>query len=145
MCIIRDDAESGIRRVLLHNPSQRHLRRGSHRVRLVQDNQLVCSHRTRGPGSRVHGEDLLRAGEGLDLFADDIDTAIIGGIELEDHLAHVLGAIDSARESEDSRCFSCSWRTVEKEMGKSLGFWSVLCCSIAGSTYVCVYELVDGG
>jgi len=32
----------------------------------------------------------------LDLLAYHIDTSIVAGVELEDHLAHILGAIDSS-------------------------------------------------
>jgi hypothetical protein len=55
---------------------------------------------------------LLRAGKGFDLFADDIDTAVIGGVELENHLPHVLGTIDSAGEGKDRGRFACTRRTV---------------------------------
>jgi len=112
VCIVCNDAESGVRRVLLHNSSQCHLCRGCHRVRLVKDNQLVCSNRSRGIGSGAHGEDLLRAGKSLDLFADNVDAAVIGGVEFENHLAHILGAIDSACQGENGRRFACSGRAV---------------------------------
>lgn len=40
MRVIRNDTKPRIRRVFLHDPSQRHLCRRSHSIRLIQDNQL---------------------------------------------------------------------------------------------------------
>lgn len=90
MRIVCNYTESGICRIFLHNPSQRHLCCRSHRVCLVQNNELVLCDRGRAIGGGVHSEDLLCAGEGLDLFSYNIDTTVVGGIEFEHHLAHVL-------------------------------------------------------
>lgn len=101
MRIIRNNAKPRIHRILLHNPPQRHLRRTRHRIRLIQNNQLEPRHRARSR-RRAHREDLLRARERLDLLAHDIDAAVVGGVQLENHLAHVGGAVDAAGEGEDS-------------------------------------------
>lgn len=119
MCIICNDAKSCVRRIFLHDPPQCHLRRGRHGVCLVQNDQLVCWHGGRCRG-RVHGEDLFCASEGFNLFADYVDTTVVGGVELKDHLPHVLRTVDFSCKGEDCRCLSGSGRTVEEEMWESL-------------------------
>lgn len=42
MCVIRNDTESRVRRIFLHDPPQRHLGRRRHRIRLVEYDKLVC-------------------------------------------------------------------------------------------------------
>lgn len=54
--------------------------------------------------------------EGLDLLADDIDTTVVAGVELQNHLSHVSVTIYSPRECEDCGGFPSTWRSVEKEM-----------------------------
>lgn len=120
MRIIGNDTKSRVRGILLHDTSERHLRRVGHGIRLIQHNELEPGHRvTLGC---AHGEDLLRAGERLDLLAHDVDTTVVGGVELEHHLAHVGGAVDAACESEDGGCLAGTGRAVEEEMGEFVGF-----------------------
>jgi len=63
----------------LHRAAERALRVGSHRVCLVQDQQLEGRARVARRGRAD------RAGrESLDLGADDADAALVGGVELQD-------------------------------------------------------------
>ena len=142
MCIIRNDAESRICSIFLHDSPQRHLRSRGHSVCLVQDDELVSRDGGSRVGGRVQGKDLFRAGEGFDLFADDVNTAVVRCVEFEDHLPHVFGAVDPAGEGEDCRRFPCSRRAVEEEMGQPL--WRVSrSYQETRNSYVCVYKLVD--
>ena len=36
-------------------------------------------------------------GEGFNLFSDYVYSSVVAGVEFEDHLAHVLGAVYSPR------------------------------------------------
>jgi hypothetical protein len=122
MRIIRNNTEPRVRRILLHNPPQRHLRRRRHRIRLIQYNQLIRRHRLPARLARGGREDLPRAGERLDLLAHDVDAAVVGGVELENHLAHVLDAVDAARESEHGGGLAGAGGAVEEEVGEAVGF-----------------------
>lgn len=57
-----------------------------------------------------------RTCECLDLFSHDVNSTVVTGIEFQDHLPHVLGAIDTSCEGKDRRSLSGSGRSVEKEM-----------------------------
>jgi hypothetical protein len=116
--VVGDDAETSVGGVLLHDSSQSHLSSRGHSIGLIKNDKLeVCRAAVTTGLVTQGGEDLFCAGEGLDLLADDIDTTIIRGVEFEDHLTHVLVAIDATGESEDCRGLSGSWRAVEEEMG----------------------------
>lgn len=128
MRVIRNNAEPRVGRVLLHDPAQRHLRRRRHGVRLIEDNQLIRRHRL-GPGLGGGREDLPRAGERLDLLAHDVDAAVVGGVELEHHLPHVLDAVDAPGQCEDGGGLAGAGGAVEEEVGEAVGF----------------HEAVDGG
>src|SRR5271170_1161906 len=65
------------------------------------------------------GEYLLGAGKSFDLFTHDINAAVVGGIQLEDHLTQILRAIDLAGESKDSGSFTGARGTVEEEVRES--------------------------
>jgi hypothetical protein len=56
------------------------------------------------------------------LFAHDIDASVVGGIELQDHLAHVVVAVDVAGEGEDGGGFTRAGGSVEEEVGEAVGF-----------------------
>ena len=57
--VVGDDAEAGVGRVFLHDPTQRHLRRRGHGVCLVEDDELEV--RDRRGVALLDGEDLFRA------------------------------------------------------------------------------------
>ena len=117
MRVICNNAKSCIRRVLLHDTSERHLRRARHGIRLVEDDQLECRQAGRVLGGGYRAEDLLGGGEGLDLLAHDVDAAVVGGVEFEHHLPHVLDAVDVPGEGEDGGGLACAWGTIEEKMG----------------------------
>ena len=52
----------------------------------------------------------------LDLFSNYLDTSVVTGIELEDHLPHVLVAIYPPCQREDCGCLARSGRPVEEKM-----------------------------
>lgn len=128
--VVGNDAEARVGRVLFHDAAQRHLRRVGHGVCFVEDDELEAGHG--GCARRLgaaHAEDLLGAGKGLDLLAHHVDAAVVGGVELEDHLPHVGGAVDAPREGEDRRRLARAGGAVEEEVGEAVG----------------LDELVDGG
>jgi hypothetical protein len=114
--VVCNDAEARVGRVLLHDAAEGHLSGVCHGVGLVKDDELEA--RNACPrGRRAHREDLLCGGEGLDLLAHDVDATVVGGIELEHHLAHVLGTVDATGEGEDGRRLACARRAVEQQVG----------------------------
>lgn len=119
MGVIGNDAEASVGRVLFHDATEGHLSGGGHSIGLVKNNELEPSEsRARSRGTQ--GEDLLGGGKGLDLLAHNVDTTVVGGVQLEHHLAHIGGAIDSSSEGKNGGCFTGTGRTVEKEMGESV-------------------------
>lgn len=101
MGVVGNDAEASVGRVLFHDATEGHLRCGSHGIGLVENDELE----TRQPRARrggAKGEDLLGGGKSLDLLAHNVDTTVIGSVQLEHHLAHVCGAIDLAGQGENS-------------------------------------------
>jgi hypothetical protein len=61
MCIVRDDAESRVGRVALHNTAECHLGGGCHGVSFVEDYEFVGCERDVVSGLRRGGEDLFCA------------------------------------------------------------------------------------
>jgi hypothetical protein len=122
MRIIRNHTEPRVRGVLLHDAAQRHLRRRGHGVRFVEDDELVLRDLGGGLLGLAEAEDLLGGGEGADLLADDVDAAVVGGVQLQDHLAHVLGAVDAAGESEDGGGLARSWWAIEQQVRQAVRF-----------------------
>lgn len=131
--VVGDDAEAGVGGVsalvstphlpsnkgnkevlLLHNPSQRILCRTRHRIRLIQHNQLKAPEPIALP---LHStEDLPCRGKRLDLFPHNIDTSIVGSIQLQHLLPYILCAVDLSCECENSRRFTGTGRTVEEKV-----------------------------
>ena len=126
MRVIRNDTEPCICSILLHNPSQSHLRRARHRICLIQDDKLEPGNRASFSGSAC-GEDLLRARVCLDLLPHDVDATVVGGVQLKNHLSNVLDAVDASCQCKDSGRLARAWWAVEEEVGEA----------------VCVDELVD--
>lgn len=44
---------------------------------------------------------IQHTGECFDLFPHDINASVVTGVEFQDHLAHVLHAINSPRQGQD--------------------------------------------
>jgi hypothetical protein len=123
VCIVCDDAEPSICGVLFHYPAKSHLRSRGHGVSFVENDEFEGAE---GGGCCLGhrcgciGEYLFCGCESLDLFADNINATVVGGIQFQDHLANVLWAVDLAGECEDGRGFTCPRWTVEEEMRESL-------------------------
>lgn len=158
MCVVCDDAEPGVCRVLLHDPTQCHLGGRGHGVGLVEDDELegrlcrvTARSRLLGP-ARLEGKYLASAAKGLDLLPHHVDSSIVTRVEFEDHLLHVDGAVYLPCQGEDRRRFARSWGSVEEEVREALledrrGL-AVRKCDIRGrerATYVRVDKLVDRG
>ncbi len=62
-----------------------------------------------------HGR--ARTGKGLDLFPNDVNASVIAGVQLQNHLSHVLGPVYPSRQSEDGGRLPGTRRAVEEEMG----------------------------
>ena len=77
MCVVAQQDESSMRSILLNNPPQRHLRRTSQRIRLIQNTQLILRDILLSSIHRARREDLSRTRKGFDLVADYIDTSVI--------------------------------------------------------------------
>lgn len=116
MCVVRNNTESRIGGIFLHNPSKRHLRSSRHRIGLVENDQFECPQGILLCGGSGHGKDLFCACKSLDLFADYVDASVVGCVELQDHLSHVFAAIDSSGEGEDCSGFSSTGGPVKEEM-----------------------------
>ena len=124
MCVVGNDTEARVHSVLFHDPSQRHLGRVGHGIRLIQDDELVPGRGRGSPrrlGAAAHGEDLLRAGKRLDLFPHHVDATVVGGVEFQHHLPHVGGAVDPPRERQDGRGLARAGGPVEEEMWQAVG------------------------
>lgn len=55
------------------------------------------------------------------MLAHDVNATVVRGIEFENHLSHVVGAIDAAGESKNRRGLSCTGRTVQEEVRETVG------------------------
>lgn len=134
MGVVGNDTESGVGCVFLYDPSQRHLGYRCHSICFVQDNELEDTQRGGIAGFGSGGEDLFRAllaykleypskqiaclhtGKCLDLLSNDVDSSIITGVQLKHHLAHVLIAVYSSRQSQNCRCLPRPWRSIEQQV-----------------------------
>ena len=119
MGVVGNDAEASVGRVLFHNATESHLCGGGHGIGFVKNDELKAG-QTGSRSGGAQGEDLFGGGKGLDLLAHNVDTTVVGGVQLEHHLAHVGGAIDSSGKGENGGCFTGTGGTVEKEMGESV-------------------------
>ncbi|RUS13301.1 hypothetical protein BC937DRAFT_95532 [Endogone sp. FLAS-F59071] len=82
---VADNAEADVACVLLDDAAEGVLCLLGHGVGLVEDNKLeACT------------KDFARTSKVLDLFADDVDATVVGGVKLEDH-GFVLRAVELAR------------------------------------------------
>jgi len=119
--VVGDDAEARIGRVLLHDAAKGHLRRVGHGIGLVEDDQLVAR---KGTGARArppHAEDLLRRGERLDLFAHDVDAAVVRRVQLQNHLPHVIHPVYPPGQREYGRGLAGAGGAIEKQVRQPVG------------------------
>lgn len=82
MCVIAQQNESGVCGILLNDPPQRHLRRARQRIRLIQNTQFILCDIFLSAIHRACRENLSRRRKGFDLVAHNVDTSVIGRIEL---------------------------------------------------------------
>lgn len=115
MCVVGDYAEPGVSRVLFHNPPQGHLRRVGHGIGFVEDDELEAGDAA-GPRCTADGEYLFGGSERLDLLAHNVDAAVVGGVELEHHLSHVVLAVYAPGEGQDGRRLPGAGGAVEQEV-----------------------------
>ena len=94
MRIIRNNTKPRVRRILFHDPSEGHLRRTRHRIRLVQNDEFESPQPFRSRSLSGSAEDLFRRSERLNLFSHNIDASVVAGVEFEDHLTHRNAAVD---------------------------------------------------
>ena len=78
-----------------------------HGIGLVEDDELDAL-----------VEELAGAGELLDLVADDVDAAGVGGVELEGHGRVGLGPVHALGGGNDGRRLAGARRAVEEKMGQ---------------------------
>ena len=76
-----------------------------HRVALVENDELDAS---------TH--QLLSAAEALNLVSDDIDAAVVTGVELKGHVLVVFGTVDFLGDRQHARCLARTRRPVEEQM-----------------------------
>lgn len=55
------------------------------------------------------------------MLADNVDASVVGGVEFQDLLANVFGAVDVSREGEDGGGFASAGGTVEEEVWETVG------------------------
>ena len=119
--VICNDAEAGVGGIFLHDSAEGVLCRGCHCVGFVKNDEFeVCECRGGGGGGRggYDGvEDLLCGCKRLDLFADHVDTTIIGGVEFKHLLPVPRWPVDFPCKGKYGGGFPCARRAVEEEMG----------------------------
>ena len=76
-----------------------------HGVALVEDDELDAS-----------AHQLLSAAEALDLVSDDVDAAVITGIELEGHVLVVFRTVDFLGDGQHAGCLACTRRPIEEQV-----------------------------
>ena len=108
--LVAGKGEAGCARVDLHGAAECLLGSWCHAVGLVQDHNLVPARRER---------DLL-LGKVLDLIPDDIDTALVRGVELE-HSLLVRVAEEGMCEAVDTCRLADTGQTLEQERVSKLG------------------------
>lgn len=62
------------------------------------------------------------------MLAHDVNATVVGGVQLQNHLSHVVGAIDAAGEGKDRRGLSCTRWTVQKEVREAVGVDELVDC-----------------
>ena len=105
--VVADEAEAGVLGVLLDDAAEGELGVVGHGIGLVEDDELDAL-----------VEELAGAGELLDLVADDVDAAGVGGVELEGHGRVGLGPVHALGSGNDGRRLAGARRAVEEKMGQ---------------------------
>lgn len=78
-----------------------------HRIRLVQNDQLVAHVEHGAGGGKVH-----------DRAADNANATVIGGVQLQHHRIELRGGVELLRACQDCAGFAGSRRAIEEQMGQ---------------------------
>lgn len=103
--IITDNAEPDVLRVLLDDASEGGLGGGGHHVGFVEDDEF-----------EAFGEEGAGFGELFDLFADDVDAAVVGGVELERYENNGIGGLKWNRWDGPQGFVSCNLHRIYDEL-----------------------------
>ena len=103
---VAGEGEAGGGGVDLHGAAEGLLGAGGHAVGFVEDDEFLAA----------WGEGDFFLGEGFDAVADDVDAALVGGVEFEDGF-FVGGAEELAGEAEDGGCFADAGHAADDDVG----------------------------
>lgn len=103
---VAGEGEAGGGGVDFHCAAEGLLRAGGHAVGFVEDDEFLAA----------RGEGDFFLGEAFDAVADDVDAALVGGVEFE-HGFFVGGAEELAGEAEDGCCFADAGHAADDYVG----------------------------
>ena len=103
---VAGEGEAGGGRVDFHGAAESLLGAGGHAVGFVEDDEFLAA----------RGEGDFFLGEGFDAVADDVNAALVGGVEFEDSF-FVGGAEELAGEAEDGGCFADAGHAADDDVG----------------------------
>ena len=103
---VAGEGEAGGGGVDFHCAAEGLLRAGGHAVGFVEDDELLAA----------GGEGDFFLGEAFDAVADDVDAALVAGVELE-HGFFVGGAEELAGETKDGCCFADAGHAADDDVG----------------------------
>ena len=103
---VAGEGEAGGGGVDFHGAAEGLLRAACHAVGFVEDDEFLAA---RGKGD-------FFLGEAFDGVADDVDAALVAGVELEDGF-FVGGAEELAGETEDGCCFADAGHAADDDVG----------------------------
>ena len=103
---VTGEGEAGGGGVDFHCAAEGLLRAGGHAVGFVEDDEFLAA----------WGEGDFFLGEAFDAVADDVDAALVTGVELE-HGFFVGGAEELAGEAEDGCCFADAGHAADDDVG----------------------------
>ena len=103
---VAGESEAGGCGVDFHGAAEGLLGAGGHAVGFVEDDEFLAA----------GGESDFFLGEAFDAVADDVDAALVGGVEFEDGF-FVGGAEELAGETEDGGCFADAGHAADDDVG----------------------------
>ena len=103
---VAGEGEAGGGGVDFHGAAEGLLRAGCHAVGFVEDDEFLPA----------GGKGYFFLGEAFDAVADDVDAALVAGVEFEDGF-FVGGAEELAGETEDGCCFADAGHAADDDVG----------------------------
>ena len=103
---VAGEGEAGGGGVDFHSAAEGLLRAGGHAVGFVEDDEFLAA----------WGQGDLFLGEAFDAVADDVDAALVRGVEFEDGF-FVGGAEELAGQAEDGCCFANAGHAADDDVG----------------------------